>query len=991
MATHATQDQVLSAAAPRLFSVDPGRPFLRDLADGLIDALGEKLPQAEIYLPTRRAVRAAGDALLDAFAARGVDAALLPRFRAIGDIDEDELIAFAGDAADEIALPPAVSATERMVTLARFVAARDRAFAGQENWPAAIAAARELGKLLDSFYTEEIDVAALGALDVADVAGHWANALNFLSVIAEEWPQFLRRIGRSDPADRRTKLIDAAARRIAAAPPRHPLIIAGTTASAPAVARLVGAIADAPLGLAVLPGVDRSMDKRAAAAVDDAHPQAGLKALLDHLKRAPADVRAWPKSGGESPRARLLTLALRPADATDDWLDLVGAMTKDDAGLQAATGGLSLIEAENEDAEAAAIAAIFRMTAEQPGKTAILVTPDRHLSRRVALKMQRWDILVDDSAGVPFANTRCGVFLRLVARHLEDAGDPVALLALLRHKLTSLGLEMGERAKAVNALDRALRGVRPAKGLAGITARLRNAGELGAEAEAAIARLGEASALCATPSGAPFADLFAAHIAASEAIAGADALWSGDDGEVGARLLADLRSCADAITPIRERRYAEVFDALIAGAAVRRRSAAHPRLAILGPLEARLQSADHIILGGLNEGVWPAEAAGDPFLSRAMRMKLGLVSPERRIGLSAHDFAEMAAQPEATLTRSLRAAGRPAKPSRWIVRLKNILKGGEALGAVDRSAYWRALIEQLDRPEAVSPAGRPRPHAGPGRRPLSVSVTRIEKWLRDPYSIYAMHLLRLRKLEEPGADFGPREMGNLLHKTFERAARAPEAPTPASLRRHYDEIAPEFGLPEAERRFWSAAIGRSFEWFAAFDRERRAEGRIGAIEAKGEWLMPGLEPPFTLTAVADRIDILADGRAALFDYKSGKLRTENQNRTFSPQLALTGVIVEAGGFADLGSLEVARYDYLKIANRSDDESRNSWGLADDEARASIRDAQTRLRALIAAYDQPTAVYQSQPRPEFIDDYGDYDQLARRREWGAAEDGDGGGE
>jgi len=991
MATRAIQDRIFDAAAPRLFSIDAGRPFLRDLADGLIDALGEKLPQAEIYLPTRRAVRAAGDAILDAYAARGVSAALLPRFRAIGDIDDDELIAFAGDAADEIALPLAVSTTERMVTLARFVVAHDRAFAGQENWPAAIAAARELGRLLDTFYTEKIDIAALGRLDIADVASHWANALKFLSIATGQWPQYLRRIGRSDPADRRARLIDATADRLAATPPRHPLIIAGTTASAPAVARLVGVVAHAPLGLAVLPGLDRSMDKRAWDTVDNAHPQAGLKALLVVLKRAPADVLAWPKSGAASPRTRLLTLALRPADATDDWLALVGAMTKDDARLQAATSGLSVIEAENEEAEAAAIAAIFRLTVEQPGKTAILVTPDRHLSRRVALKMQRWNILVDDSAGVPFANTSCGVFLRLVAPFLEDPGDPVALLALLRHKLASFGLDKSERAKAIDALDRALRGVMPAKGLAGIAALLREGGALVGEAEAAIARLSEASALFPIDPGRPFADLFKAHIAASESIAGADALWSGDDGEVGARLLADLKSCADAITPIGGRRYAEVFGALIAGAAVRRRSAAHPRLAILGPLEARLQSADHIILGGLNEGVWPADAAGDPFLSRGMREKLGLVSPDRRIGLSAHDFAEMAAHPEATLTRSLRAAGRPAKPSRWIVRLKNILKGADALAAVDRSAYWRALIEQLDRPEAVRRAERPRPHAGPGRRPPSVSVTRIEKWLRDPYSIYAMHLLRLRKLEEPGADFGPREMGNLLHKVFERAALAQEAPTPVSLHALYEKIAPEFGLPEAGRRFWSAAIARSFEWFASFDRARRAEGRIGAIEGKGEWRLPGLEPPFTLTAIADRIDILTDGRAALFDYKSGRLRTEKQNKTFSPQLALTSAILEAGGFAELGPLAVARYDYLKVANRSEDESKNVWGLAGDEARAAIRTAQARLRALIAAYDQPTAIYQSQPRPEFIDDYGDYDQLARRREWGAAEDGDGGGE
>lgn len=992
MSKSARRTNLFDAKAPRLFSIDQGRPFLADLADGLINALGSDLPRAEIFFPTRRAVRAAGEAILDAYERRGVSAALLPRFRAIGDIEEDELIAFAGEAADEIDLPPAVSPTERMVTLARLVAARDRAFAGQENWPAAIAAARELGKLLDSFYTEEIDPASLRSLDVADAAGHWANALAFLEIVIDVWPEHLREIGRADPADRRARLISATAQRFAGSPPAHPVIIAGTTASAPAVARLVEAIARAPLGAAVLPGLDRAMDERAWEAVgrEDAHPQSGLKALLGKLGISPKEVSPWPKSGEAGPRANLLTLALRPAEATDDWLSLVGAMTKEDRALAASTDGMTLIEADNEEAEASIIAALFRMAVEESGTTAILVTPDRHLSRRVALKMRRWGILVDDSAGIPFASSACGVFLRLTALFLEDPGDPVAILALLRHSLARLALENSKRERGVDAIDRALRGARPAKGLASIESTLREKGHVDDGALSIVAALKDAAAQFPQNPDTPFGCLFAGHIAAAERLAGADSLWSGDDGETGAALLADLAGAADAIPAVGGRRYSDAFSALIAGAAVRRRSNAHPRLAILGPLEARLQSADRVILGGLNEGVWPQDAAGDPFLSRQMREDIGLPSPERRIGLSAHDFAGLAAQPDVILTRAKRAGGKPAKPSRWIVRLKNILTGAGALSSVDRSAEWSAVIERLSSPDKVERAARPRPKAGPGRRPSEVSVTRVEKWLRDPYSVYATYLLGLRKLEEPGVAFGARQMGSLLHKVFERAALAPEPPTAASLQALYDEFAPEFGLDEAERRFWSAAVSDSFEWFAKFDAERRAEGRIGVIEGDARWALPDVEPPFTLTARADRIDILADGRAAIFDYKSGKLRTEKQDSAFSPQLSLTGAMVRAGAFPQIGARGVARYEYVKTLNRCDDEAKNAWGRKGDDAAAAILDADTRLRALIAAYDSPDAAYQSQPRPEFTDDYGDYDQLARRKEWGAAEGGGDGG-
>lgn len=977
---------LFDAPAPRVFSIDPGRPFLSDLADSLIDALGEALPRAEIFFPTRRAVRAAAEALLDAYQRRGVNAALLPRFRAIGDIDEDELIAFAGDANDEIDLAPALSQTERMVTLARLVAARKRAFAGQENWPAAIAAARELGRLLDSFYTEEIDPSALRNLDVADEAGHWAKSLEFLSIVTEAWPAHLREIGRMDPTDRRAKLISATAKRLSTAPPPHPVIIAGTTASAPSVARLVKAIAAAPMGAAVLPGLDRSMDKRAWTAIDDAHPQSGLKALVDALNLSPDAVQPWPKSGDGSPRARLLTLALRPAETTDEWLSLVDAMTAEDEKLAAAASDLSLIEADNEESEASVIAALFRETAETPGATAILVTPDRHLSRRVALKMRRWNILVDDSAGVPFANSSCGVFLRLVALFLEDPGDPAALLSLLRHPLLQLGLEAQDRARAVDTLDRALRGARPARGLASVEAMLAANDKLTPGIKSAISTLNAAAADLPRDPNASFADLFAGHIAAAERLAGATLLWSGDEGDAGAALLADLAACADDITLINERRYADVFSALIADAAVRQRTDAHPRLAILGPLEARLISADHTILGGLNEGAWPAEAAGDPFLSRTMRKDLQLTSPERRIGLSAHDFAGLAVQPRVTLTRARRAGGKPAKPSRWVVRLKNILTGAGALDAVDRSDEWRDIVDRLNKPETERRIERPRPKAGPGRRPDKVSVTRVEKWLRDPYSIYALYLLRLKKLEDPGAPFGAREMGSLLHKVFERAALEAQMPTSATLHALYERLAPEYGLGAADRRFWSAAVDESFAWFAEFDAERRREGRIVLAEGAGAWTLPDIDPPFTLTAKADRIDILDDGCAAIVDYKLNRVPSEKQIKYFSPQLPLTGAIIEAGGFEAIGERRVAFYAYCRLANRKEKESENTLIQSGEDAAAAIAEAAEGLKAWIRRFDDPQTVYHSQPRPEFIDDFGDYDQLARRREWGAAEDG-----
>lgn len=985
---------VFELSPPRYFSIDPGRPFLADLAHGLIGALGEDLPRAEIYVPTRRAARALSGAILDARAQAGVRASLLPRMRAIGDIDEDEIAIFAGDAGDELDLPPALPGVARTLELARLVAAKDRAFNGHENWPAALAAARELGRLLDSLYAEEVSVAGLASIDAGALAEHWRVSREFLEIVTGAWPAYLEAQDLSDPADRRAKLIGRKAARLLAAPPSHPIVIAGTTASAPAVARLVKAIAAAPMGAAVLPGLDRDIDDAAFEKIEDAHPQAGLMALLAFLGRSPRDIRPWPGSGGRNPRAGLLRLALRPAEATDEWLTLIDSAAAADPKLAAGVDGLSLIEADTEDAEALIIAMLFRETLETAGETAMLVTPDRNLARRVALKMRRWSVTVDDSGGVPFANSACGTFLRLAAGFLADPGDPVATLALIRHPLARLGLDEPQCARGVDALDRALRGVRPAGGLADVAARVAD----NDDALAALAVLRSAEGRFAAANGAAFSEKLRAHLGAAALMAGG-ALWSGDDGAAGADLLDAVLQNEDALNAVRAGAYEDVFGALIAGAVVRRRSDAHPRLSILGPLEARLLSADHVILGGLNEGVWPQGAPADPFLSRAMREQIGLPSPERRIGLAAHDFAQGASAARVTLTRAVRAGGAPAKPSRWIVRLKNILEGAGALPAVDRSALWRARAALVDRPDKVAPAEAPRPRAGKDRRPGKLPVTDIEKWIRDPYAIYAKRLLRLRPLDEPGAPAGPREAGSLLHRVFERAATRPAALSVEALRALLDEEARRAGLTGAGRAFWSAALEEALQWFAAFDAEQRTKGRP-FVEEEGALTLAGVDPPFTLTARADRIDVLDNGEAAIFDYKLASLPTDRQDKTnFSPQLPLTAAILAAGGFPNIPAREVSACRYLRMTGRVGDPEKDEFGRAAAQAHEAMREAEAALRAWIARFDDPGAVWRSKPRAQFIKRSGrknadldtDYDQLARRREWMASEDAGGDGE
>src|SRR5207247_10922809 len=112
-----------------------------------------------------------------------------------------------------------------------------------------------------------------------------------------------------------------------------------------------------------------------------------------------------------------------------------------------------------------------------------------------------------------------------------------------------------------------------------------------------------------------------------------------------------------------------LLGAMIATEMLRPRFGRHPRLSIWGPLEARLQRADLLVLGGLNEGTWPPSVETGPWLNRPMRTALGLPQPERRIGLSAQDFASALAAGRVLLTRAEREGGAPTVPSRWLARL----------------------------------------------------------------------------------------------------------------------------------------------------------------------------------------------------------------------------------------------------------------------------------------------------------------------------------
>jgi ATP-dependent helicase/nuclease subunit B len=1025
----------MPASRPNVFNIPASAPFLKVLVEALFagklvpgfpasdDPL--ELARATLYLPTRRACRLARDVFLDVL---GSDAAVLPRIVALGDLDEDE-IAFADAAAGELAedalhLPPAFSTLERRLMLAQLIAGWATAIKPREGAPliantpaAAMTLADDLARLMDDMITRQVPWDNLDKLVPGELDEYWTQSLDFLKFVHPRWREILAEQHAIEPAERRDKLIEAERKRLAGS--GAPVIAAGSTGSMPATARLLETIARLPHGAVILPGLDMHLDDASwrliAGNEDDmshdgfpaaGHAQFAMHALLDRIGITRGEVAELEGAAPHS-REALVSEALRPAATTERWRQY--RENRDlDAAAERALATLSLIEAANAEEEALAIAASLRQALETPGRTAALVTPDRVLARRVVAALGRWNVAVDDSGGDALADTPAGVFARLVAQVALHGLEPVPLLALLKHPLFRLDAGKHGKAGPIATIEHAvLRGPRPRPGSDGLD-RAFAAFRLNRDSlhhsdtrwmiaddrfditAEFISRLAAALAPLEGLKKAHPLPEFAHHhrdvvVALSQQADGEIAAFTGHDGAALSDAFDSLiESTAAAGIAVAPADYAEMFHASVSDRTVRRPETRDVRVHVYGLLEARLQTADRVVLGGLNEGSWPPETRSDPWLSRPMRRDLGLDPPERRIGLSAHDFAQALGAPDVVLARAAKVAGAPTVASRFVQRIA-ALSGNRWKEVHRRGNAWLALARALDAPAEVRHADRPAPRPPRAARPQQLSVTAIEDWLRDPYTIYARYILRLQPLDAVDTPPGARDRGSVIHGAVgeytELFARKPPAdPMKELIALGEKHFAPLADYPEA-RAFWWPRYLRIARWFAAWDAERRANLAALHAEIRGGLEFPAGDGTFKLTGIADRIEQLNDGSYAIIDYKTGQARTERQVRTgLAPQLTLEAAILRAGKFGDLppGSVSEVAYVTLKGGEPAGNPEKIDFtdGTPDSQADRAL----VKLKELAATFADESTPYLSLVHPMWKTHYGDYDHLARVKEW-----------
>ncbi|GAB5426716.1 MAG: double-strand break repair protein AddB [Devosia indica] len=1000
-----------------LFTIAPHTPFLPCLVDAVMDGRllngWDKsgpfwLSDVTIILPTRRAQ----DELAEAFARHPAFGGLLPDMRTFGgEVKDEEPFLPPFDTEKD---PTPASALRRRLVLSELVAAWAKTDEGREAFstpPTAaeiFSMAESLGRLIDDLHIEErnaADIRALGDDLALELGNYWQQTLKFLDIALKAWPAMLASQDLADPAALRRKRLDRQARAAPFLFADRPVIAAGSTGSIPATARLLKTIAELPRGAVVLPGLDKAMRPEMLAGFADpdsnphGHPQYGLAQLLASFSADLGQVQelcaAW------HPRTDLVNLALAPTAQTALWPEQRFA----DATLEAALDGVSILRARNEDEEARTIALAARDALDRD-KSVGIVTPDSNLARRIAAELKRFDIVVDDAAGTPLYHASAGRLARQLLNLVQNNCAAVDLLALLRNRATTLGLERGAVVALADDVDLGLlRGQRPGPGIAGIRAMLAAhlGGKLKYPARTLSPQRGDDIAGLLDRLETALAPLFAlmgAHelpaSALAESLGQAMAAVSADAPLPGRSefetWVTDMQSLTGQGHRFAPRGLEDVLAALMTGIEVRQAGLEERRndIAIWGQLEARLMSPDVLILGALNEDKWPATADPGPWLSRGMRLAAGLEPPERQQGLAAHDFAQAMGNAQVVLAYAERVGASPALASRLIQRLDAFIGEGMAAQLRARGDVWTGQARRLDAVSQVAPARRPAPNPPIGERPRKLSVTEIETLMRSPYDLYAKHVLRLKPLDALGEDPDARERGTIIHAIFARFVfeeRDPAAPD--ALARLMEIATEEFAGLEAigERRdIWLRRFATAAEQFLDYERGRSALVARRHAEISGRWELK-LAEPFAITGQADRVDLLRDGTLEILDFKTGSPPSSASMKAFeAPQLPVEAMMALNAGLKDIPPADTSALTYIKIGLGPDAFKPSAFATAEG---MSVMDAAEEVFARVQRHIEHFLFHQTALPARLLPlksqrFAGAYDHLARVDEWTAVD-------
>ncbi len=971
----------MSQPRQNIFNIPASLSFSDTLAHALIEKYQDNLSglsQTILLLPTRRACRVMQDAFLRQTNGKPI---LLPQLKAIGDIDEEELL-LQSSAEKSLSIRPALSPLKRQILLTRLISTLPDF---SKNIEQNMALAQALGTLMDQIHTENLELSDLPNLvDKQAFADHWQITVDFLEILSDHWPKILEAEECIDAADRRNQLILALCTHWENNPPPHPIIAAGTTGSIYATKSLLKIISNLPQGQIILPGLDTYISSEAWEVLEEGHPQATLKILLEGLDVERKDVQTLTNEANAQNRERIISDMMLPASFTSEW----GKDEKhhDD---KAALTPIHRYDCETIQEEADLIALLLREALETPSKTAALITPNRGLARRVAQACRRWDIMLDDSAGQALSETPLGLYLLSTIAALIEGARPFSLLSLLKNQYAK-GNNVEEYRKNVRLLEyQVMRGI--------VKTPTFKFYKSCTQDEKLIAFISHLEGLFKTSlplfeeNTHDFNDLLTEHLTLSETLAndehqsGATNLWQGEIGEAASLFFSDLKTYASAFPKMTGVEYLAVITQLMKQVTIRPKFGTHPRLQILGQLEARLIQADRVILAGLNEGTWPPSMGYSPWMSRPMRKDFGLPPLERDLTLATHDFVQGICQNEVFLTRSKKMDGTPTLPARWLERLETYVQANNNLTNFVITGPHLEYLKHLHHAPQQSSITRPAPTPPVESRPRKLSVTGVETLMKDPYAIYARKILGLYRLDPIEKPYDAAQKGNILHHTLNRFIHVHRVSfTHGALSDFLTIAKEEFEKATSNQdiyAFYEPRLIRLGEWFINHETQWRYKASFVAAEIEGEITF---DNDFTLHARADRIDQLHEGDMAIIDYKSGGTYSKKQmEKGGTPQLPLEALILDEGGFSPISNKKAHRLAYWKLTGGNP--AGNITELSDIQASNLVETVKTSLMTLISSFDDQQTPYYAIPVLENAPRFNDYEHLERVKEWAALDE------
>ncbi|MEM6907210.1 MAG: double-strand break repair protein AddB [Pseudomonadota bacterium] len=995
---------------PQIYSIAAHRGFADALVAGLVPRYAEAelgLARLTLLVPSMRAARTISEAFVRHAGEAGSGAQtglLMPRMITIGDLDLDEALGSLLDPLGSEQILPAIEPSQRWFELAGLIA-KELAEEGADPLPGAqlLRLARGFARTIDRLLVEEKtprDLTGDAVLDqLGAISGHYQRSIRLFARVQARWLDRLAEVHKVDAATRRNLLFDRAAERWRKAPPEVPIIAAGVTSAAPALARLLRVISELPQGAVILPDVDLSMSPDAWDELGQAgtvaepgdmtfgtrealtHPQYHLKLLLQRMGVARGELRPWHRKGlsaAPPARSRAISALFLPPEASKCWVDLPTD--------QRSLNGVQLLTSATIEEEAQALSLLVRRALDEPGKRIAVVTADRSLARRIVQQLARWNIAADDSAGRPLSLTPAGRLFGLVAELASSGPEPINLIAALAHPVVRSQTPEMRRSwlSHLRRFERALRGPAPAPGMAALreVALKAGVGDWWEEVETLLAPILLDNAEQA------FADMLDHVSTVGQALA-SDTIWAREDGRALAAMVEDLRLHArETETLLAPSELSRVLRETMDEIAVRPPYGGHPRVAIYGLLEARMARADLVLCAGLNEGSWPQAPAPDPVLAPAILRALGVPAGEFRIGLAAHDLAGAMGAPQVVLSRALRDTEGPALPSRFWLRVEALL--GEELADRHREKEIAALAARIDRTPHAPPPDYPRPTPRPSaeQRQVPIKVTALDRLLGDPYQFYAQEILGLNRLDPLAADpfSDPALRGVLMHEILDAWHRVTANEPDIKLVPFAETILRDRQVHPLFRGLWQPRLMAGLARFEQWVKEDAAQGRkVLATEISGAMRFAGIK----VYGRADRIDRLADGTLAVVDYKTGKPPCAAQVKAgYALQLGLLGLIAGQSGFEQEGRSiggEATQFEYWSLAKQE-----GEFGYRDEPLKTGRKKTgllpekflphhAAKLTLAIERYIAGTAPFMAKENPNYPG-YSDYDQLMRLEEW-----------